>query len=211
MSSPSSALAARTPRELIDAVLRNICSCDSAQVVRVTTGGLNETYEASLIDGPPVIVRIARRSQPWFTQEAALMARARSAGVPTPEVLGVEHVEHQGALLSFSVLQKVLGRSLEERRRASGRAGTRAFGNGLRDALGTTPRGGPQCRHSARALHARNKSHCPRHKYRRTHPRFVRRDGGRTRRRFRRPPTPTPRRTPEVTGPRRLAAQTLSD
>ena len=42
------------------------------------------------------------------------MAQARGVGVPTPNVLGVEQVDHDGELLSFSILRLVPGRSLDE-------------------------------------------------------------------------------------------------
>ncbi len=42
------------------------------------------------------------------------MAQARGVGVPTPDVLGVEQVDHDGELLSFSILRLVPGRSLDE-------------------------------------------------------------------------------------------------
>ncbi len=43
-----------------------------------------------------------------------LMAQARDLGVPTPEVLGVEHLEHDGEVLSFSIHQFLPGRSLDQ-------------------------------------------------------------------------------------------------
>lgn len=42
------------------------------------------------------------------------MAQARAVGVPVPDVLGVDQVDHEGELLSFSILQLVPGRSLGE-------------------------------------------------------------------------------------------------
>jgi hypothetical protein len=48
------------------------------------------------------VVRIARQPVPWFTDEEHIMAQARAVGVPTPEVLGVEHVEHDGGLLRLA-------------------------------------------------------------------------------------------------------------
>ena len=42
------------------------------------------------------------------------MAQARGVGVPTPEVLGVEQVDHDGDLLSFSIQRLMPGRSLDE-------------------------------------------------------------------------------------------------
>ncbi|GAB2643967.1 hypothetical protein GCM10009743_19040 [Kribbella swartbergensis] len=42
------------------------------------------------------------------------MAQARDAGVPTAEVLGLEHLDHHGELLSFSIQRFLPGRSLGE-------------------------------------------------------------------------------------------------
>ncbi len=107
-------MTATTPRQLIDAVVRSVCGHSVDQLVRLTTGGMNETYRAELAAADPVVVRIARQSMPWFTDEAHIMAQARAVGVPTAEVLGVEHVEHDGELLSFSIQRLLPGRSLDE-------------------------------------------------------------------------------------------------
>jgi aminoglycoside phosphotransferase (APT) family kinase protein len=61
-----------------------------------------------------VVVRIARQPVPWFTDEEHVMAQARGVGVPTPNVLGVGQVDHDGELLSFSILRLVPGQSLDE-------------------------------------------------------------------------------------------------
>ena len=104
----------KTPRSIIDSVVRAVCGRDVERLVLLTGGGMNETYRAELPDGVAVVARIARQSQPWFLDEAHLMAQARDLGVPTPEVLGVEHVEHDGELLSFSIQQHLSGRSLDQ-------------------------------------------------------------------------------------------------
>ena len=75
---------------------------------------MNETYRVELAGAGSVVVRIARQPVPWFTDEAHIMAQARAVGVPTAEVLGVEHVEHDGELLSFSIQRLLPGRSLDE-------------------------------------------------------------------------------------------------
>jgi len=75
---------------------------------------MNETYRGQLPGGVAVVVRVARQPAPWFLDEAQLMAQARGAGVPTAEVLGLEQLEYNGELLSFSVQQFLPGRSLEE-------------------------------------------------------------------------------------------------
>jgi aminoglycoside phosphotransferase (APT) family kinase protein len=103
-----------TPRPVIDAVVRSVCGREVARLDRLARGGLHETYRVEVVDDAPVVVRIARRPVPWFTDEEHVMAQARAVGVPTPDVLGVEQVEHGGELLSFSILRLVPGRSLDE-------------------------------------------------------------------------------------------------
>ena len=103
-----------TPRPLIDSVVRSVCGRQVERAVRLTSGGMNETYRVELPNNLAVVVRIARQSVPWFTDEEHVMAQARGVGVPTPEVLGVEQVDHDGELLSFSIQRLVPGRSLYE-------------------------------------------------------------------------------------------------
>ena len=105
---------ATTPRQVIDSVVGSVCGHGVEQLVRLTGGGMNETYRVELTGAGSVVVRIARQSVPWFTDEAHIMAQARAVGVPTAEVLGVEHVEHAGELLSFSIQRILAGRSLDE-------------------------------------------------------------------------------------------------
>lgn len=103
-----------TAREVVDPVVRSVCGRDVELAVPLPGGGMNETYRVRLSGGDAVVVRIAHRSVPWFRDEAHLMELARLAGVPTPEVLGVEHVDHDGEVLSFSVQQFLPGRSLDD-------------------------------------------------------------------------------------------------
>ena len=105
---------ATTPRQVIDSVVGSVCGHEVEQLVRLTGGGMNETYRVELAAGGSVIARIARQPVPWFTDEAHIMAQARAVGVPTAEVLGVEHVEHDGELLSCSIQRLLPGRSLDE-------------------------------------------------------------------------------------------------
>jgi aminoglycoside phosphotransferase (APT) family kinase protein len=105
---------ATTPRQLIDSVVRSVCGHEVEQLVRLTAGGMNETYRVELAGAGSVVARIAHQPVPWFTDEAHIMAQARAVGVPTAEVLGVEHVEHDGELLSFSIQCLLPGRSLDE-------------------------------------------------------------------------------------------------
>lgn len=75
---------------------------------------MNETYRADLSNDFTVVARIARQRVPWFIDEAHVMAQARAVGVPTAEVLGIEHVDCDGELLSFSIQRFLPGRSLGE-------------------------------------------------------------------------------------------------
>ena len=105
---------ATTPRPVIDSVVRSVCGREVERLVRLTGGGLHETYRVEVCNDVPVVVRIARQPAPWFTDEEHVMAQARGVGVPTPNVLGVEQVDYDGELLSFSILRLVPGRSLDE-------------------------------------------------------------------------------------------------
>ncbi len=95
-------------------MVRSVCGREVERVVRLTGGGMNETYRVELPRDVAVVVRIARQPVPWFTDEEHVMAQARGVGVPTPEVLGVEQVDHDGELLSFSIQRFVPGRPLHE-------------------------------------------------------------------------------------------------
>jgi aminoglycoside phosphotransferase (APT) family kinase protein len=102
-----------TPRPIIDSVVRPVCG-RIRSLVRLSGGGMNETYRVELITGVDVVVRIARQPTPWFVDESHLMAQARAAGVPTPEVLAVDHVDHEGGLLSVSIQEFLPGQSLAD-------------------------------------------------------------------------------------------------
>ena len=105
---------ATTPRPVIDSVVRSVCGREVERLVRLTGGGLHETYRVEVSNDVPVVVRIARQPVPWFTDEEHVMAQARCVGVPTPNLLGLEQVDHDGELLSFSILRLAPGRSLDE-------------------------------------------------------------------------------------------------
>jgi aminoglycoside phosphotransferase (APT) family kinase protein len=105
---------ASTPRQVIDSVVRSVSGHEVEQIVRLTGGAVNESYRIELAAAGSVVMRIARQPVPWFADEGHVMAQARAVGVPTPDVLGVEQMEHDGDLLSFSVQRLLPGRSLDE-------------------------------------------------------------------------------------------------
>ena len=103
-----------TPRSIIDSVVRSVCGRELERLTPLAGGGMNEAYRADLAGDVAVVVRIARQDSPWFVDEACLMGLAREAGVPTAEVLGLEHRDHDGELLSFSIQEFLPGRLLSE-------------------------------------------------------------------------------------------------
>ncbi len=103
-----------TPRSIIDSVVRSVCGRELERLTPLAGGGMNEAYRADLAGEVAVVVRIARQDSPWFVDEACLMGLAREAGVPTAEVLGLEHRDHDGELLSFSIQEFLPGRLLSE-------------------------------------------------------------------------------------------------
>mgnify|MGYP001944003246 CR=1 FL=1 len=104
----------KTPRPMIEQVVRSVCGSAPGELVSLSGGGMNETYRAQIAGNTPIVIRIAHQRWQWFTNEARAMALARDVGVPAPNVLGVEHVEHEGQQRSFSVLELVPGRALSE-------------------------------------------------------------------------------------------------
>src|SRR2546427_12978583 len=93
---------ATTPRQVIDSVVRSVCGHEVTQLVRLTSGGVNETYRGELAAAGSVVVRIGRQPVPWFTDEAHIMGQARAGGGPTPDVLGVAPLGQAGARLAVS-------------------------------------------------------------------------------------------------------------
>jgi aminoglycoside phosphotransferase (APT) family kinase protein len=151
-----------TPRPVIDLVVRSVCGSEVERLVRLTGGGLNETYRVEVPNDMPVVVRIARQPVAWFTDEVHVMAQARGVGVPTPEVLGVEQVDHGGELLSFSILRLVPGRSLDELAGELSASDLERLVMDSGESLGTGAQRRPRPGHSARARAARRALRRPR-------------------------------------------------
>src|SRR5207237_8870631 len=87
-----------TPRPIIDSVVRSVCGREVERILRLTSGGVNETYRVELPNEAAVVVRIAREPVPRFTDEEHVMPQARGVGVPTPRVLGAGQRAHAGQL-----------------------------------------------------------------------------------------------------------------
>jgi len=75
-------------------------------------GESNHVYEVTDAGGHELIVRIASRADPRFTMEVAVMARARLAGVPVPEVLAVFRHDTPDGTMTAMVERRVPGQRL---------------------------------------------------------------------------------------------------
>ena len=73
-----------TPRPVLDAVVRSVCGRRVERLVPLAGGGLHETYRVEVRDDEPVVVRIARRPVPWFTDEEHVIAQARAVVAALP-------------------------------------------------------------------------------------------------------------------------------
>ena len=99
---------ATTPRPLIDSVVRSVCGHEVERVVRLTGGGMNETYRVELPNDVAVVVRIARQPVPWFTDEEHIMAQARAVALRAApgRVISSEYENEGGWRYSFDIQQR---------------------------------------------------------------------------------------------------------
>src|SRR4051812_23740758 len=67
---------ATTPRQIVKSVVRSVCGREVGRILRLTSGGVNETYRVELPDAAAVVVRISREPVPRFTDEEHVMAQA---------------------------------------------------------------------------------------------------------------------------------------
>ncbi len=101
---------------IIDSVVQEICGAPPVHLEPILSGGLHETYLAHFSSHRPLIVRIARGEHSPFAHEAGITSLARGVGVPAPRVVGHLHETLGEETLSFSVLEVVLGHSIQEAR-----------------------------------------------------------------------------------------------
>lgn len=88
---------------------------------RIVNGYDNEVYQAAMSDGPCLYIRIRRHGESDFSGEAWAMGLARDAGVPVPEVVGLDRVASGDAELDAMVVTAAPGLRRRNGRRRLGR------------------------------------------------------------------------------------------
>jgi Ser/Thr protein kinase RdoA (MazF antagonist) len=121
---------ATTPQRVVHDQVRLAVGGDVATCRRLIVGQMHEVYDVTTTDERSVIVRISREPDPRFEAERWAMDQARRHGVPTAEVLRIEHVDHDGERLAVQVQEKLPGTPLDQQPH-SARSSTR-----LADSLG---------------------------------------------------------------------------
>ncbi|MDO8507356.1 MAG: aminoglycoside phosphotransferase family protein [bacterium] len=101
------------PDNLVKQVVREATGEEIVDKIRIIAGEINEVYDVTLGNGGNVVVRISRQKRPDFGQEEWAIKKCIEAGVPAPEVLLIKHVQNGEELLSFSVLRKITGVTLD--------------------------------------------------------------------------------------------------
>ena len=84
------------------------------QIDRLLAGQANEVYAVSESNGSEFILRIARRPDPRFETEEAVIGLVRQAGVPAPEVLATGPLEIDGAASAFILERRLPGVMLRD-------------------------------------------------------------------------------------------------
>src|SRR5689334_20311403 len=98
---PDAVLAARIARE--------VCGIEPTEVTRFTTGSMHYVYEASFVDRPPIVIRIAADYGVAAMRGAShLSQQLRPAGVPLPAILA----EELEAPLPWLALERLPGTDL---------------------------------------------------------------------------------------------------
>ena len=103
------------PRPLVEAMVQRATGQSVTALERIVAGNDNEVYAVTPSQGSEFVVRIHRSASCTLTEEAWALAQARAAGVPVPDVLLVDQIEHEGAPLDFMVQTRLAGRPLEDR------------------------------------------------------------------------------------------------
>lgn len=105
---------ASAPPWLVHGQVQLAVGGDVATCRRLIVGQMHEVYDVATTDERSVIVRISREPDPRFEAERWAMDQARVRGVPTPEVLRTDHVEHDGECFAVQVQERLPGTPLDQ-------------------------------------------------------------------------------------------------
>lgn len=101
------------PKDQLIALTEQVMGAEVVSLVRVTQGYANEVYRAEFTAAPTVFIRINRRDEAMFDNEAWALRACLRAGVPVPEVYAVTTLEAE-KLLEVMILAPVPGKPLGE-------------------------------------------------------------------------------------------------
>lgn len=105
----------QTADRMVDDVIEKAVGRRPIEKKRLIKGESNEVYELLFQDIHPLIIRISHKGDmDTFEGEKWGFDHCADLGLPVPEVLYVEHIHHEGILLSFSIETKLQGESLNE-------------------------------------------------------------------------------------------------
>jgi aminoglycoside phosphotransferase (APT) family kinase protein len=94
-------------------VVKEASGRNAKDIHKIEEGFENEVYIASTESGDDVIVRVRRKGDTEFKQEAWAIKKSREAGAPVAEVLLLKRITHDGDGLEVMVQEKLNGAPLE--------------------------------------------------------------------------------------------------
>jgi len=101
-----------TPDDVIRKVVKEGVG-DLVSKKRIIAGEVSEVYNITLENKKHVVLRISRSSRPSFLQEKWATEQVKKLGVPVPEILLIKYLTVGDQELSFCLMEKAEGKSLE--------------------------------------------------------------------------------------------------
>lgn len=102
----------RTSEANLETFCRDLAGLTVTTTTRISQGYANEVYVASTREHRDLVIRIQDRGIVTFADEAWVMDKCRTAGLPVPKVFGVSTLTDSEGSRDVMVLEKVPGRPL---------------------------------------------------------------------------------------------------
>ena len=101
-----------TPETLVFEMTRRAINQTPVSRAKIVKGNDKEVYFVATAEGQEVVA-IVNQTDESFAGEAWCLTQLRKAGVPVPEVLLFDCLEHEGKAIEFMVQSKISGQPLE--------------------------------------------------------------------------------------------------